>query len=72
MHVFDIQSEYQNHALILGLGRNLFHILHNIPTVVGITIRGNGYEWIIYDQLIWTNIHIDIKDICNQCGWYKR
>ena len=52
MHTFNILSEDQNQAWVLGLSINLFWILKNIPTVVGITYMENGRECIIYERLI--------------------
>ena len=51
-----------NHAYIMGLTSNLFFILWNIPTVVGIARMGHGYTFIICVQLIVIYIHIDKKN----------
>ena len=56
MHAFDIRSADRNHACVLGLSRDLFHILQNTPTVVGITHRRKGCERRIYAWFIRINI----------------
>ena len=39
MHKFDIQFMGQNNACVLGFSRNLFRIIYNITTLVGINHR---------------------------------
>ena len=58
MHAFGIQSADLNHACILGLRSNLFRIMRNFPTAVGITGRGHVFECRIYVVLIVINLHI--------------
>ena len=57
---------------ILGLSKNLFRILWNITTVVGIMHRGSGWECRMYAQLIAINISIYTKKICVGGGWWER
>ena len=56
---------------ILGLNGNLFLILWNIPTVVGMIHRGHGCKWEIYAQLIVTNIYIYTKRSVVEWWWEK-
>ena len=51
-----------------GLSRNLFCILHNIPTVVVITRRGHGCDFRIYVWLSVINLRIYAK-IFFGIGW---
>ena len=66
MHEFNIQSSDWNQTSVSGIIRNLFRILKNIPTVVGIMHRGPDCEWKFYAWLIITDLHMGTK-IC--CGW---
>ena len=56
---------------VLGLSRNLFCTLWNVPTVVGIACRGNGYECRIYGRSIVINLRIDTKDFYREGGRCK-
>ena len=47
---------------------NLFRILNNTITVVGITCMGNGFECRIYARLILINIHIGDNLFCGRGG----
>ena len=51
---------------ILGLSSNLFRILQDIPTVVGITCRGHIRECRIYVQLILIDIRIGTNLLCGR------
>ena len=63
--MFDIWSEYWNHACVLGLSNNLSHILQNVYNLVDITLGGHSCECIIFAQLI----IIDLRIITNlRCG----
>ena len=57
---------------VLGLSRNLFHILRNIPTVIGIMNMGNSLKCRIYARFIIIDIHIYTKTFCGGGGWQKR
>ena len=58
MQIFSIWLESRYHLCILGFIYNLFFIVWNITTVVGITYRGNMRECIIHVRLIVTDIRI--------------
>ena len=68
MHAFNVQLADQNRAYVLGSSRNLFRILRNIPTVVGITRRGHGCECRIYARLIVIDLCIGTKSCCGRGG----
>ena len=57
-YTFDIWSSNQNHAWILGLSRNLFRILYNVPSVIGIMRRGNDWKCGIYVPLVLIDLRI--------------
>ena len=69
--MFNILLVDQNNFFTLGLSRNLFCILHNIPTVVSITHRGDGFKWRIYVRLIVIDIRIGNKLWYGGGGWYE-
>ena len=53
---------------ILGLSRDLFHIMRNISTVFGMKHRGNGFTCIIYVQLIIIYLRISTElFFCGSC-----
>ena len=58
IHMFHILLEYHNHSCVLGFSGDLFHILHNIPTSVGITYRGGGFKCGIYAFLFLIYVRI--------------
>ena len=64
MHTFNIQSSVWNHACVSGLISNLFHIMHNIHTVIDILHRVHGYSCGIYLWLILIYIRIGTKTFC--------
>ena len=55
----------------MGLIRNLFLMLHNIITVVGIVHWGHICKWIMYVWMIVIAVHIDTKLLCSGVGWYE-
>ena len=69
MHTFDIQSADWNHTCVPGSSRNLFRILHNIPTVVGITHIGYSCKCGMYVRLIMIGLRLVIKFRCCRGGW---
>ena len=71
MHALNIQLEDWNHTCILRLSRNLFCILQNIPTIVGIMYRGHGCECTIYVFLIVIDVRIHTNYCCGGGGRYK-
>ena len=52
---------YQNHPCVYSLSGNLFHIMCNIISMVGITHRFHGCEFRVYEQLVLINICIGNK-----------
>ena len=50
------------------VGRNLFHIQQNIPTVVVIMDSDNGCKYKICAQFIWTDLIIDTQLLCGIGG----
>ena len=72
MHAFNIQLVDYNHALVLELINHLFCILHNSPTVVGITHSIHSFRLLIYIQSVVIYMHIYTKDLCGVGGRFKR
>ena len=58
MHEFNIQSSDWNQTSVSGRIRNLFRILKNIPIVIVITCRGEGWKCIIYVWIVIIYLHI--------------
>ena len=58
---FSISNQKIIIALFWWLSSNLFCILKNIPTIVGISCRGGSFKCGIYLQFILINIHIRNK-----------
>ena len=68
MNLFGIQSADHNHAWVLGFSSNLFCILDNIHTEVGIMCGWNSYECVIYAWLIVIDLSIGNKIFCGKGG----
>ena len=70
-YAFDIWSADQNHALILGLSKNLLCIIHNIPNKVVIIHSCDVFKCVIYVWLIIIYLHIGNGIFCGKGGWWK-
>ena len=69
--MFNIRLENWNCGCVLGLSRNLFLILHNITTLIGIARRGQVCECGIYVWLFIIGALVGIKDFCDEYGRLK-
>ena len=61
MHVFDMQLADCNQSFVLGLSRNVFYFMLNIPTVVIIKFREHSCKCRIYMLLIIIYLHTGNK-----------
>ena len=64
MNAFDVRLTDSNKKCVMGESINLFHILHNILTAVGITYSGHGHACVIYSWSIAIDIKIVTKTLC--------
>ena len=68
---FDAKSPDRNHVCTLGLSRNMFRILKNISTLVGISCRGHSSGCGIYVWFFVIDLCIGTRYFCGWCGRWK-